>query len=327
MLPFDRAYLEKLTEDDLKELVYLDSSGFLVGTEETFDEFRGRLLELSDALAEFEQKFEQDGDEIEIFEGLTVRKDKRIPPEVIEEAGELTEKYYRFKLTWAPGFFMSRDIGILWGGCAVSDTQHILTVFLIRSTFQNRRKWFIYDRRELLAHELCHTARNVINDNTLEEFFAYQTAPSRVRRYMGNCFIYKYDAIFFLLPTLVLLGAQMLKTFYDMLYPMWPFWIFALLYPGFLLLRNNVARRVFFRACSKLLAFGFCDASAILFRCNWEDAKTISGLSSPEAFRRFVQQRAHNDLCWKVIQHRFVIHNGEHEEESKETEEATDGAA
>ena len=324
MLPFDRAYLEKLTEDDLAKLAHLDSLGFLVGPKETFKDFQQRLLKLSDALKEFEEKLEQSADEVEIFDGITVCKDKRIPNEIIEEAGNVTESYYRFSITWAPGFFMSKDIGWLWGGCALSDAEQVLTVFLIRSNFMKKTKWFIYNRRELLAHELCHTARHVINDNMLEEFFAYQTAPSRIRRYMGNCFIYKHDAILFLLPTMILLAAQMLKTFSTYSYPIWPFWILALSYPAFLLLRNNIGRVVFFRACSKLIAFGFVDALAILFRCDWHTVTEISNLASPEAFRRFVQKKSSSELNWKIIQHRFVIHSGEFKtEELEETNDAT----
>ena len=311
MLPFDRAYLEKLTEDDLSELANLDSLGFLVGPDEKFEDFRQRLLKLSDALTEFDEKLAQGADEVEILDGVTVSKDKRIPDEIIEEAGKVTEHYYRFSINWAPGFFMSKDIGWLWGGCALTDAEQTFTVFLIRSSFMNKRKWFIYDRRELLAHELCHTARHVINDNTLEEFFAYQTAPSRIRRYMGNCFIYKHDAILFLLPTIILLAAQIVKSFTTYNYPIWPFWIFALSYPAFLLVRNNIARVVFFRACSKLIAFGFVDALAILFRCDWHTVVEISLLPSPEAFRRFVHQKACTELNWRIIQHRFVINNSE----------------
>ncbi len=310
MLPFDRAYLEQLSEDDLSKLSHLDSLGFLVGPNETFEDFRRRLLKLCDALKEFEDKLEQGADEIEIFAGVKVCKEKRIPNEIIEEAGKVTEYYYRFSINWAPGFFMSKDIGWLWGGCALSDSEQVLTVFLIRSSFMNKRKWFIYDRRELLAHELCHTARHVINDNTLEEFFAYQTAPSKIRRYMGNCFIYKHDAILFLLPTIILLAAQLVKNFTAYSYPIWPFWIAALAYPAFLLIRNNIARVVFFRACSKLIAFGFVDALAILFRCDWHTVVEISLLPSPESFRRFVHKKACDKLNWRIIQHRFVIHNG-----------------
>ncbi len=318
MLPFDRAYLEQLSSDDLSKMSHLDSMGFLVGPNETFEDFRGRLLKLCDALKEFEDKLEQGEDEVEIFEGVKVCKDKRIPDEIIEEAGKVTEHYYHFSIKWAPGFFMSKNIGWLWGGCALSDQEHSLTVFLIRSSFMKKRKWFIYDRRELLAHELCHTARHVINDNNLEEFFAYQTAPSKIRRYMGNCFIYKHDAVLFLLPTMILLAAQIVKSFTVYNYPIWPFWIFALAYPAFLLVRNNISRVVFFRACSKLIAFGFVDALAILFRCEWHTVVEISLLPSPEAFRRFVHQKAYTELNWRIIQHRFVIHNSRENNEEVE---------
>ena len=108
MLPFDQAYLEKLTEDDLSELSYLDSLGFLVGTKETFEDFSQRLLNLCDALKEFEDKFEQGADEVEIFDGVIVRKDKRIPVEVIEEAGKITENYYRFNHLGSRFFHVKR---------------------------------------------------------------------------------------------------------------------------------------------------------------------------------------------------------------------------
>ncbi|MDD5698033.1 MAG: hypothetical protein PHH77_05405 [Victivallaceae bacterium] len=324
MLPFSRTDLEKLTEDKLPELADLDSSGFLVGGREDFEKFRRRLLNLNDALAALEEKLAQGEDEVELFEGVMVRCDQRIPVGIIAEAGDVTEKCYRFSISWVPGFFLSRDLGWFWGGCAISDSQRTVTVFLIRSSFRNRRKWFIYDRRELLAHELCHAARNVINDNTFEEFFAYQTAPSRLRRYMGNCFIHKYDAVLFLSPALILLAAQMVKTCGDFAYPIWPFWLFALAYPAYLLLRNNIARVTFFRACSKLLAFGFPDAPAILFRCSQEEIKELALLASPETFRRFVQNRASINLRWRIIQHRFVINQGE--QNHGKTEEAN-GAA
>jgi hypothetical protein len=325
MLPFDRVYIENLSEDELSKLAYLDSLGFIVGVGETFEEYRKRLLAVFDNLQEFDQDIEKN-DELELFEGVKVKKDKRIPVEIVDEASRITEKYYRFAINWVPGFFLSKNIGWLWGGCALSDTERTLTIFLIRSSFRNKRKWFIYDRRELLAHELCHAARGVINDERLEEFFAYQTAPSKIRRYMGNCFIYKHDAILFLVPTLILLAAQMLKTFNTSLaYPIWPFWILALIYPVFLLLRNGVARLYFFRACSKLLAFGFKDATAVLFRCDWLSVKKISTLASPEEFRRFVQKNSSSDLHWRIIQHRFIINNGE--SELADVEEADDSAA
>jgi hypothetical protein len=289
--------------------------GFLVGNSESFKDFRERLLGLFDALKEFDSNLEQAAGEIELFEDIKVVKDRRIPIEVIDEASQLTEKYYYFSINWVPGFFASKNIGWLWGGCAIYDASKSFILFLIRSSFMNKRKWFIYERRELLAHELCHVARNVIDDDKLEEFFAYQTAPSRLRRYIGNCFINKSDSLLFLLSTLVLLMAQLLKTFSDFTYPMWPFWIVAFAYPVYLLLRNNMARMVFFRACSKLIAFDFVDAPAILFRCDWEEIKKISTLASPEEFRRFVQNLASNNLRWKVIQHRFVIHNIEREKE------------
>ncbi len=298
-------YVEKLDSEDVNALAELDAHGFIPGRGESFEQYKFRLKRILVAIEEFNRDSEKSG-EIDVFGGLVLRQEDRIAPEIVAEASSLTEQLYRFSIDWAPGFFLSKDIGLLWGGCAIADTEKPLTIFLIRDSFRHRSRWFIYDRRELLAHELCHTARG-LRDYKLEEFFAYQTAPSRLRRYLGNCFIKKYDALLFLLPVLLLLGVQLFQTFAEVEFPIWPFWIIALLYPIFLLGRNQLARNRFFRAKKRLLKFGYCEAAAILFRSTWDETGIIAGLKTKQEFLNFVDSVADNELRWKIIRHRFIV--------------------
>ncbi|QSH40901.1 hypothetical protein P0136_10810 [Lentisphaerota bacterium ZTH] len=305
MLIFQESFIEKLEADDINALCRLDANGFIAGDGETFREYVLRLLDIRDDLGQFKAELEA-RDEVEVFEGLKVSKKDQVPAAVINEAADLTWRLYRFKIDWVPGFFLSQDIGPLWGGCAISDSEKSLSLFLIRNSFRKRRKWFIYNRLELLAHELCHAARSAMRQIQLEEFFAYQTAPSKLRRYLGNCFITKYDAVFFLLPVLLLLVAQTIQTIFEWSYPIWPFWLLAAVYPIYLFLRNRSARKQFFKACRKLYAFGLEDAPAILFRCTWTETVEIGRMKSPHTLHEYITEKAEEELRWSVIKARFV---------------------
>ena len=296
--------LQEITPEQLEELSRLDAAGYLVGRDEDPDTYFERLNRLRAEEEALNRELAANGS-AEPFPGLTVREQERIPPEIVAEAAELTEALYAFRIDHVPGFFLSGNVGLLWGGCLVSDTDSPLAVFLIRSSFRTRERFFIYQRRELLAHELCHSARSRLFDYRLEEFFAYQTSPSRLRRYLGNCFIRQCDALLFMLPTLLLLTMQLLQSFVWPRLPVWPFWILALAYPAFLLWRNQLARRRVFRAAAKLQGFGFRRVRPILFRLTWEELALVAEQSSPAALREWAEARARHNLRWKVLVHRF----------------------
>ncbi|MCP3967726.1 MAG: hypothetical protein GY750_00190 [Lentisphaerae bacterium] len=305
MLIFQDLFIDKLEADNIADLCRLDANGLIPGDGETFMEYKLRLMDIRDDLEHFEYELSTK-DEVEVFEGLKVSAKDRIQSEIVNEAADLTWRLYQFKIDWVPGFFLSQDIGPLWGGCAISDSNKSLSLFLIRNSFSKRRKWFIYNRLELLAHELCHAARGAMRQMHLEEFYAYQTAPSRLRRYLGNCFISKYDAIFFLVPVLVLLAAQTVQTVSEWLFPIWPFWLLAVSYPIFLFLRNRRARSKFFKAFRKLNAFGVNDAPAVLFRCTWTETLEIGRIRSPQTLNEYITSKAEKELRWTIIKARFV---------------------
>ncbi len=291
-------------EAELARGVELDGAGFLPRRGESAEQFFRRVETILGIHREFEAELAAAG-EVGVY-GLQLRSLDRIPDEIIGEAEEVTDRLYSFRTRHVPGFFLSRDVGLLWGGCMICDPDHPLSVFLIRGAFRKRQRWLFYNRRELLAHELCHSMRQSLEEITLEEYFAYQTSPSRLRRYLGNCFIREYDAIWFVIPALLLLLAQVAQSFWLPGLPVWPFWPVALAYPAFLLIRNGISRRLVKRAAKKLAAFGVEKPSAVLFRLDRGEIRRIGAMERPGEFEQYAAERKESDFRWAILCARFL---------------------
>ena len=233
----------------------LDAAGFMPLPGESEADFIERSEGILACHRDFDEMLEVQG-KLTVFDFVEVKKEEKIPPEIMEQAGEVTWNLYRFKVAHVPGFFLSRAVGLLWGGCLIGDPDERFSLFLVRNSFRNKERWLFYRRTELFAHELCHSMRMELHESTLEEYFAYQTSPSWLRRYLGNCFIRDRDAVLFVIPALLLFAATVVRDF--LYHQLWvtPFWILAFIYPLFLLFRNARSRRVVNRAGKKLKRFG-----------------------------------------------------------------------
>lgn len=298
---------EMFAAEDLAVLAEHDARGLLLAPGETLAGYAARLGRLEAALAELEQGLAQHGVH-QLFADFPLRREERIPPEIMAEAGAATERHYAFSLDWAPGFFLSRSLGLLWGGCAISFPENGLSVFLVRAAFARKRRWLIYRREELLAHELCHAARLPLGDRAHEEWFAYRLSPSRLRRYLGNCFQVDTDALLFLLPVMLLLVAQVVQAVGLLPHlPIWPFWLFAGLGPALLLLRNHWAHRRLRLAMRALSAIGATRPEAILFRCSGEEIRALAKFAkNPGELSAWLAERCAAEPRWRVIRHRFL---------------------
>lgn len=286
----------------------LDRSGFLPLPGEDFDGFMNRFKLSEDAFRDFEKELSEKGCAA-LFDEFEVTPSDRIPSEIMNEAAEKTQALYKFENRRVPGFFLSRKIGVLWGGCMIGDPDNGFATMLLRQAFRNRSKWYVYERQELLAHELCHAMRQSLNEIRLEEYFAYQTSGSFLRRYLGNCFIREIDAVFFILPTFILLAATVIREFTRLTFPLWPFWILAASYPLFLLIRNFAGFSIVKKAESKLHKFGIKEPSPILFRCTFEELKELGKLRSPEEFAQYRTRKQSTELRWAIINLRFFDQN------------------
>lgn len=277
----------------------------MIGENETAEQYLARVSAIVATHRQFEENLTAQG-EVSVFEGIKVRNSDRIDDAIAAEAAETTRQLYDFTVDYVPGFFLSGEVGLLWGGCLIGDNETHLSVFLIRGIFKKKQKWLFYNRRELMAHELCHAAHQILDDCRTEEYFAYQTSPSRLRRYLGNCFIHSYDAILFVVPPMILLLAQVLQFMWLPHLPVWPFWALAAIYPLFLFVRNQLSRNEIIRAKQNLSQLDFNKTTAILFRLTSPEISEIARIKDPAALKSYLADKQQNNLRWQVIAYRFM---------------------
>lgn len=297
--------IQNLAPDDIAKFAELDSAGFLAGPEESSENYRERVLKLFAALDEFNRDIAENG-YTDVLESISLKASDRINGEILHEASEITRRHYDFSINWVPGFFLTEKLGLLWGGCAISFDETQLSVFIIRASFANQKKWLLYRRDELLSHELCHIARMPLADKLYEEFFAYRLSPSGFRRYFGSCFRTQADSIIFILPIFLLLIAQVLITLDIVRLPIYPFWILAAGFPAFLIVKNHILRNIAFRAKNKLADFGIIKPLAVLFRCLAGEIHEISKMKSGSEFLSWAKDKEKSEMRWKIINYKYL---------------------
>lgn len=301
LFPSDELILRAKT-GDLEAAAELDQAGFLVQPGESAEEYAVRIAETKRHGLDFYNRFDRKGS-LEIFPGLKVNLKDQISREIIEEAMERTREAYGFSVRWVPGFFPEREFGPFWGGCAVWEEENPTPVIVIRKNFAKKQKWFIYDRTELISHELCHAARMPLMDQELEEHFAYGISKKWLRRTIGNCFQKDTDAILFVIPAIILALVQSAITFLHLEWlPIWPFWILALIWPVYLIARNCVQTGKYKKAYKNLQMAGFSNPRRILFRSIYEET-SLFAKTRPDHLKTLLNEKAEKEFRWRVILH------------------------
>ena len=96
----------ELQQEDLDALAAWDAAGMIVGPGEDLAQYRERLLARFAAEQELYGELEQNG-KAEVFDGIEVRQEDRIPTEILQEAADLTQELYGFEVRHFPGFFLT----------------------------------------------------------------------------------------------------------------------------------------------------------------------------------------------------------------------------
>lgn len=294
--------------DELKELCALDGAGWLAAAGESAASWRARAGVARAAFRDWEGRLEN-GENLEFAPGVCAGRAERIPPAELGAATAFTAARYGFAAPEGLGFYLSRGIGFFCGGCAFFDPEKNTRFFLLNAAFRHREKYLgLYSRSEIVTHELCHMARAPLADAEFEEYFAYQCSPSRLRRYLGNCFVRPLDAFLFVLPALLLAASRLVSCFTGFGLPGWVWWaaeLPALAGAGWLLWRNQRARNRVAAAAANLRAAGVAMPEAVLFRCTAAEIHALAALPGPGDCRAFAAARAAAEPRWRVITARF----------------------
>lgn len=109
---------------------------------------------------------------------------------ILMAAVEETASLYDFAPKWVPIFFSNYQLTPWHGGCAwifqMEENEPTSAFFQLRSVFKKSSKYLgIYDRNELIAHELVHVGRMMFEEPKFEEILAYKTSKNAFRRWCG----------------------------------------------------------------------------------------------------------------------------------------------
>ncbi|MBQ6474348.1 MAG: hypothetical protein IJJ33_20370, partial [Victivallales bacterium] len=292
----DEHILKLAEKEDLGTLVKLDARGFLLGPGEDGPSYAARLRKLRQNTQKMSAALNATGHYQ--IEDLKVEAKERIPDSYFGEVEKQCRSLYGFAVDWVPGFFVNPEF-FLFGGCAYCFFPEFFALFIIRRQFRQRERWFIYSRRELLAHELCHIARVALGSERFEETFAYQTSTSAFRRLLGGVFLNAGDSYLFLGSALLVLLGQMLRTFLLPIIPIWPFWTAMVCALGWLFLRYAWLRLTLSRAKATLHTVFGNRTNHVLFRCTDDEIAFLATLPHQELPDWLKRQ---TDLRWKLLQ-------------------------
>ncbi|MBR5025285.1 MAG: hypothetical protein IKX48_09470, partial [Victivallales bacterium] len=268
--PFSEENLLQAASGNIDTLAAYDANGFLLGADESAEDFAKRIRLFQANRQKLEDALQKDGKYD--AEGIIVTPGDRITNTLFAKIAEHTKRLYRFQIDWVPGFFIDPSFSLLFGGCAFCSYPDFFTMFIIRRTFKTQEKWLIYNRDELLAHELCHVARIALLSEEFEETFAYQTSSSSFRKLIGGIFRKQTDSFMFLGVTFILLFAQILRTQWIHTMPIWPFWSLVGLVFAWLLIRHAFhCRRLGIAQRHIAELFGADNAFPVMFRCTDEE--------------------------------------------------------
>lgn len=313
--------LEKIAAGDLDALAQADAEGFICGASEDATAFSERLRAFSRNCAALESALESTRKYD--CEGIVVTPQDRIDARRFAAIAPRTQALYGFAIDWVPGFYVDPSFSFLFGGCAYCQYPDFFTMFIIRRSFKRKARWLIYDRDELLSHELCHVAHIGLESRLYEETFAYRTSASAFRRLIGGMFCCQTDSFMFLGAAFLLLLAQVIRTFCWAALPLSPFWLILVAVFAWLGIRHYRSISRLNRALHALeLEFGD-NAWNVLFRCTDEEIIQLAKITEATDVGQWLGMHQENTLRWKIIMRRFPPMNDNSINEDRDTASTT----
>ena len=296
--------LKKIADGDLDALAEADANGFICGASEDAPAFAERLRAFLKNRSTLEAALEKDGRYD--CEGIVVTSADRIDARRFAAVAQKTQSLYGFAIDWVPGFYIDPSFGLLFGGCAFCQYPDFFTLFIIRRSFKRQARWLIYDRDELLSHELCHVAHIGLESRLYEETFAYRTSASGFRRLLGGMFLCQTDSFLFLGSALLLFLAQLVRTFWLSSLPLWPFWLACIGVFAWLGARHFFAMRRLERALRMLSPVFGDNAWNALFRCTDGEIIELAKMKAADTLHEWLAAKRASVLRWQVVYRRFA---------------------
>jgi hypothetical protein len=236
--------------------------------------------------------------------------DEKKALEILNQAYPISIPLFDCAPDWIPLFFSNYKLTFWQGGCAwifqVKEDSPTSAALQLRKKFLLSKTYLgIYNREELIAHELAHVGRLAFQEPKFEELIAYQTSRSRFRRWTGGMIQSTSEARLFILALFSgILGAFL--TLWDILPQKDPLVIVLEAFPIVLvllgLIRNIRYQRIFKKSLRNLQKVTGSEKSAraTIFRLTDQEILDFSHFN-PSQIRHYAEENRNSSLRWRVI--------------------------
>jgi hypothetical protein len=130
--------------------------------------------------------------------------EKESPCDFLEKGCQKTSNLFDIAPHWIPIFFSNYRLSPWHGGCAwifqLKEETPTAALFQLRQAFRRFSSYLgIYDRDELIAHELTHVGRMLFHEPKFEEVLAYRTSHSSFRKWFGPIVQSSFESMIFVI--------------------------------------------------------------------------------------------------------------------------------
>lgn len=215
----------------------------------------------------------------------------------LEHPLKMTEENFDVRPDWVPLFFSNWQLFPWHGGSAwifqCEKEGPLGSVLQLRKAFFSKERYLgIYDRSELIAHEMAHACRMAFNEKKYEEMFAYKTSKKGLASLMGPILQSSFESkgFVFLLATLLMMDLFLIFAgswdVYFTLLPLKVLPILLILYGAFRLWKKKQSLQQAESLLAKLV--GPQKARFVLFRLKDDEIELFSK-KSPEEILTYIR--------------------------------------
>jgi len=274
-----------------KELLELNSLGFILGPEEDEEHF-GKRVKLSKEI------FLDPDKAIHDVEGGKIKK-----PLLGWVRAQLLN-LYDFSPENFFGFFSNKNLSFFQGAATWQMEKEGIKLPLVqlRKNMKKGSYLGIYKMEEILTHEAVHAARITFKEPIFEECFAYLTSTSSFRRIFGPIVRYSWEGWFFVSSLFCSFLFNWFFLFFDKV--MLAFFSSLCIFLSFSLMVVGLVRllktRIIFKKTYKRLDEITNKALAVMVRLSDGEIKMFSKMKSSQIYK-YIAEESEKSLRFKII--------------------------
>jgi len=274
--------MDEISEE---ELLHLNERGIIPGPSESMDDFGKRVKS------------------IELNES-SIEEEKKLSWSDFDWARSTVSHLFDISPDWVEAYYSNKGLWFWQGAMTYMKFKKDSSVVIqMRENLKKGKYLYLYDKEEILSHEVIHAARMAFNEPKTEELFAYWTSTSHFRKLFGPIFRRPLESNIFMSFLGFGISLQLFSPFIDSVYLLPLIQLantLSLSMLTFCLFRLYRTRFKVNRALKKLTSIvdSKTIARSILFRLTDKEIYFFAKASTSQILKYIEKQ---NELRWKVI--------------------------